>query len=99
MHFQAAAKQHWAIECQQLYGGSREWVAWWKKLAQSLPGVLREVKRYQAASQQGSSDAIRSRLEQAGFRDATHSLSQMAHQVLLSLEGASCMLNGMRRPE
>lgn len=91
--------ERWATECQQLYGGSREWEGWWKKFAPSLPGVLREVERYQAASQQGTSDAIRSRLQQAGYPDAKHSLSQMAHTVLLSLEGASCVLNGMRRPE
>ena len=91
--------QQWAIQCQQLYGGQREWEEWWKKFASTLPGVFEEISRHLASLQQAISDGVRNQLKRAGYPETAESLSRMAQNVLLHLEGVSCVLNGMRRPE
>jgi aryl-alcohol dehydrogenase-like predicted oxidoreductase len=57
------------------------------------------MERYAAAGQQGASDQIRQRLQQAGYEAAGDSLSQMALRLLAGLDGLSCVLVGMRRAE
>jgi hypothetical protein len=91
--------ERWATECQQLYGGTPEWDGWWDRFADILPPVLEEVGRYVGSSQQAASNAVRAQLESAGYPATGESLSRMAQNVLLSLDGVSCVLVGMRRPE
>jgi hypothetical protein len=94
--------ERWATECQQLYGGSPEgpqWDAWWNRFADILPPVLEDVGRYVGSSQQAVSDEVRSQLELAGYPATGESLSRMAANVLLRLDGVSSVLVGMRRPE
>lgn len=91
--------ERWATECQQLYGGSPEWDGWWNRFADILSPVLEDVGRYVGSSQQAVSDEVRAQLESAGYPNTAESLSRMAQNVLLRLEGVSCVLVGMRRPE
>jgi len=91
--------ERWATECQQLYGGQPEWDTWWKGFAQTLPAVFEEIARYVGSSQQAVSDAVRAQAERAGYPATGESLSRMANNVLLHLDGVSCVLVGMRRPE
>ena len=91
--------ERWAVQSQQLFGGTSEWDVWWTRFAQGLPAVLEEMERYVNASQQVVSDEIRAQLKGAGYPDTAESLSRMAQNVLLHLDGVSCVLNGMRRPE
>lgn len=91
--------ERWATECQQLYGGTAEWDGWWNRFADILPPVLEEVGRYVGSSQQAVSDEVRAQLERAGYPAMNESLSRMAQNVLLHLDGVSSVLVGMRRPE
>jgi aryl-alcohol dehydrogenase-like predicted oxidoreductase len=91
--------ERWATECQQLYGDERAWQEWWGRFSQMLPAILEEASRHVAASQQDTSDAVHVQLKLAGYPDGGETLSQAALNVLLGLEGLSCVLVGMRRPE
>jgi aryl-alcohol dehydrogenase-like predicted oxidoreductase len=91
--------QQWATQCQQLYGDREEWRKWWGEFVKKLPEVFEEISRYLAASQQAVSDAVRAQLTLAGYPETRESLSRMAQNVLLRLDGVSCVLNGMRQPE
>jgi len=91
--------ERWATECQQLYGGQPEWASWWKRFAQTLPAVFEEIARYVGSSQQAVSDEVRAQVEGAGYPASGESLSRMANNVLLNLDGVSSVLVGMRRPE
>ncbi len=91
--------QQWATQCQQLYSDREEWKKWWSEFVARLPEAFEEISRYLAASQQTASDAIRAQLTLAGYPETRESLSRMALNVLLHLDGVSCVLNGMRRPE
>ena len=69
-----------------------------------VPAVFEEAARYIAKSQQQASDHVRGLLHTAGYPNdgATLSqptLSQIALNTLLNLEGLSCALVGMRRRE
>jgi len=91
--------ERWATECQQLFGGSSEWDNWWSRFAQTLPAVFEEIARYVGSSQQAVSDEVRAQLEHAGYPPTGETLSRMAQNVLLRLDGVSSVLVGMRRPE
>jgi aryl-alcohol dehydrogenase-like predicted oxidoreductase len=91
--------ERWATECQQLYGGQPEWANWWKRFAQTLPAVFEEIARYVGSSQQAVSDEVRAQVEGAGYPPSGESLSRVANNVLLNLDGVSSVLVGMRRPE
>jgi aryl-alcohol dehydrogenase-like predicted oxidoreductase len=91
--------QQWAIQCQQLYGERKEWQEWWKEFVVKLQSAFEEISRYVASSQQSVSDEIRAQLQLAGYPPSEQSLSRIAQNVLLHLEGVSCVLNGMRRTE
>ena len=94
--------ERWATECQQLYGDGpkgKEWSAWWDRFSKTLPAALEGVGRYVGSSQQAVSDEIRAQVESAGYPPSGESLSRMAGNVLLNLDGVSCVLVGMRRPE
>jgi aryl-alcohol dehydrogenase-like predicted oxidoreductase len=95
--------ERWAMECQQLYGEHKEWQEWWSRFVAMVPAVFEEAAKFVAKSQQKASDHVRGLLLQAGYPDATSektaTLSQMALNTLLNLEGLSCALVGMRRRE
>jgi aryl-alcohol dehydrogenase-like predicted oxidoreductase len=91
--------EKWATECQQLYGERDEWRDWWQRFSQMFPAVMSNAERYIAASQQETSDAVHVQLKLAGYDHPSASLSQAALNILLSLQGVSSVLAGMRRPE
>lgn len=102
--------ERWAVECQQLYGEREEWRAWWQRFSAMFPAVLEKMAQHVAASQQGVSDEVRAQLRSAGYptavsapegsgADGGASLSQMSISLVAQLEGVSCVLVGMRRPE
>ena len=91
--------ERWATECQQLYGDQSVWQEWWRRFLEMAPVVLEEAARHVAAAQQDTSDAVQVQLKLAGYPNHRASLSQMALNALLRLEGLSCALVGMRRPE
>ena len=90
--------ERWAVERQQLFGGTEEWDGWWNRFSQSLPAVFEEAERFVGCSQQAVSNEIRAQLQRAGYPPNGETLSRMAQNVLLGLDGVSCVLNGMRRP-
>ena len=87
------------MECQQLYGEHKEWQEWWSRFVAMIPAVFEEAARYIAKSQQKASDHVRGLLLAAGYPEDHATLSQMALNTLLNLEGLSCALVGMRRRE
>jgi aryl-alcohol dehydrogenase-like predicted oxidoreductase len=91
--------ERWAVECQQLYGGHKEWREWWQRFSQMLPAVLEEASRYVSEAQQAVSDEVRAQMKLAGYANGSATLSQVALSALLRLEGLSSVLVGMRRPE
>ena len=91
--------ERWATECQQLYGGQAEWREWWHRFTQLFPAVMAIAARHVAATQQDTSDAVHVQLKLAGYEQPGPSLSQAALNVILSLDGGSSVLVGMRRPE
>lgn len=91
--------ERWAQECQQLYGEHKEWQEWWSRFVAMVPAVFEESARFIAKSQQTASNHVRTLLLAAGYPDDHATLSQMALNTLLNLEGLSCALVGMRRRE
>ena len=76
-----------------------EWNPWMREFIEKMNGALAAIRRRIGARQQHVSDEIRERLIQAGYPARNKSLSRMALGVLSGLEGLSCTLVGMRRPE
>jgi len=91
--------QAWIIQTQQKYQQDARWIAWRDQFAELINPVLREVRLYLAARQQRVSDEVRARLLSAGYPSGERSLSRMALDVLVGLEGLSCVLAGVRRRE
>ncbi len=90
--------QGWLIECRRRFKGREEWNQWQDDFIPLLNRALEQIHRHLAAAQQLVSDMVRARLVgEAGYPPAQQSLSQMALNVLLGLEGLSCTLVGMRR--
>ncbi len=63
---------------------------------QLVSTLFEGIGRYCSGKEQGLSDEIRRNLFSAGYPETFESLSRMAMNVLSSLEGVSCVLNGMR---
>jgi aryl-alcohol dehydrogenase-like predicted oxidoreductase len=91
--------QAWLAQARGRFAQDPAFQKWLEEFAPRINSLLAEVERYLAAGQQGVSDQIRQRLQQAGYPDANDSLSQMALRVLAGLDGLSCVLVGMRRAE
>ena len=91
--------RQWATQCHQLHGSDPQWQNAWREFSAALAAALEQIPRYLGAAQQTVSDEVRARLLQAGYPPSSESLSRMAQNVLLHLEGVSAVLNGMRRPE
>ena len=62
-----------------------------------LHATFEEIERFVHAQQQSGSDAVRTKLDKAGYFRKLESLSQIALKLLTSLDGVSCVLVGMRR--
>lgn len=106
-HWEQVAGQHviapiqrWLTQSRQRFVGRAEWNQWQGGFLPLLNAALQGIHRHLSTTQQLASDLIRGRLvEEAGYPNRGESLSRMALNVLLGLEGLSCVLVGMRRPE
>jgi hypothetical protein len=89
--------QNWLQTCRQQYAGRREWDQWLEQFLPLINQALDGVQRHLQAGQQVASDEVRVALAQAGYPPSGESLSRLALNVLLGLDGLSCVLVGMRR--
>ena len=89
--------QDWLGRCRQRLAGSPDWQPWEEEFARLLHAALQEIQQFLAAIQQATSDRVRARLAQAGYPPSGESLSRLALNVLLGLEGLTSTLVGMRR--
>ncbi len=103
-HWEQAAGPHvirpiqgWLEQCRREQAGKPEWETWLQEFLGLINGALEGVGRHLMARQQAGSDQVRVRLAQAGYPPSGESLSRLALNVLLGLEGLSCVLVGMRR--
>ena len=79
--------------------GRPEWESWQEQFVPLVTGAFQGLHRHLSARQQPVSDQARVELAQAGYPPSGESLSRLALNLLLGLEGLSCVLVGMRRPE
>ena len=91
--------QGWLARCRQDLAKRAGWDEWQEEFIRRINAAFTGIDRYLSASQQKVSDEVRVRLAQAGYPPSGESLSRLALNVLLGLEGLSCVLVGMRRPE
>ena len=103
-HWEQAAGPHvirpiqmWLAECRRDLAGRPEWEQWQEEFIRLINGALESVQRHLMAAQQSVSDEARARLARAGYPPSGESLSRLALNVLLGLEGLTCTLVGMRR--
>ena len=92
-----APLQDWIEENGRTYGNNVLWGSWLQEFFPLLHATFEEIERFVQAQQQSESDAVRTRLYQAGYPKSSESLSQIALRLLTSLNGLSCVLVGMRR--
>jgi aryl-alcohol dehydrogenase-like predicted oxidoreductase len=105
-HWEQAAGPHvirpiqgWLGACRREHAGEPRWDQWQEEFLRIINAVFEGIERHVAAGQQAVSDEVRVRLAQAGYPPSRESLSRLALNVLLGLEGLSCALVGMRRRE
>jgi aryl-alcohol dehydrogenase-like predicted oxidoreductase len=91
--------QGWLQQARQTHGGRPGWNEWLDEFGRLINAALEGVERHLMAAQQEASDEVRVALAQAGYPASGESLSRLALNVLLGLDGLSCVLVGMRRPE
>ena len=103
-HWEQAAGPHvirpiqsWLQSCRQQSNGRPEWDTWLEAFIPLINEALDGVHRHLQAGQQAVSDDVRVTLAQAGYPPSGESLSRLALNVLLGLDGLSCALVGMRR--
>ncbi|MCI0622898.1 MAG: aldo/keto reductase [Acidobacteria bacterium] len=89
--------QRWIEENGRRHGNNILWGSWIQEFFPLLHATLDEVERFVQAQQQSSSDAVRIRFRRAGYPESSGSLSQMALNLLMSVDELSCVLLGMRR--
>jgi aryl-alcohol dehydrogenase-like predicted oxidoreductase len=89
--------QQWLQTLRHTQQGNPIWDDWLEQFLQLINPVFEAIERFLRAQQQPLSDEIRKRLLQAGYPETEHTLSQVALGILISLNGVSCVLNGMRR--
>ena len=77
--------------------GRPEWDQWLEQFLPLINGALDGVQRHLQAGQQEVSDQVRVALARSGHPPSGESLSRLALNVLLGLDGLSCVLVGMRR--
>lgn len=91
--------QRWLEDCRRNYQGNDFWGKWEEQFFQTIRDVLEKIERHLLLQQQEVSDQIRTLLEKSGYPQSQASLSQIAMNLLLNLDGVSCVLNGMRRKD
>jgi hypothetical protein len=89
--------QSWIQSCRRQYAGRPEWDAWLERFLPLINQALDGVQRHLQAGRQQDSDRVRAALARAGYPPSGESLSRLALNVLLGLEGLSSILVGMRR--
>jgi len=92
-----APLQQWVEENGRVHGNNVFWGSWLQEFFPLLHATFEEIERFVQAQQQSGSDAVRTRLYEAGYPKSSESLSQIALRLLTSLNGLSCVLVGMRR--
>ena len=92
-----APLQQWIEENGRVHGNNVFWGSWLQEFFPLLHATFEEIERFVQAQQQSGSDAVRTRLYEAGYPKSSESLSQIALRLLSSLNGLSCVLVGMRR--
>ncbi len=91
--------QAWLVDAREKSQQRPERGDWLREFVEQLNGLLPLMGRHIGAKQQGVSDEVRAQLVEAGYTGDGQSLSRMALGVLGGLDGLSCTLVGMRRPE
>lgn len=91
--------QGWLQRCRQTLAGRAGWEEWQSEFIRIINTAFDGIHRHLATAQQEVSDRVRIRLAEAGYPPSGESLSRLALNVLLGLEGLSCVLVGMRRPQ
>jgi aryl-alcohol dehydrogenase-like predicted oxidoreductase len=89
--------QSWLASCDRNYSKDMRWQAWRQDLVALITPLFDDISSILAAKEQPQSDAIRSRLYDAGYPESADTLSRMALNVLANLDGMGCVLNGVRR--
>jgi hypothetical protein len=91
--------QQWLAGAQQTLSAQPNWSEWQRDFVGTVNDLFEQLQRHLAARQQPLSDGVRRRLIQSGYPDTVppEPLSRMATRVLLSLEGLTSVLAGMRR--
>ncbi len=105
-HWEQAAGPHvirpiqgWLAQCRQALSSRPGWEEWHGEFLRRINAAFEGIHRHLSTAQQEASDQVRVELAQAGYPPSGESLSRLALNVLLGLEGLSCVLVGMRRPE
>jgi aryl-alcohol dehydrogenase-like predicted oxidoreductase len=105
-HWEQAAGPHvirpiqsWLQQCRRELAGHPGWDQWQEEFIRRVNAALGGIQRHLAATQQSVSDQVRVRLAQSGYPPSGEPLSRLALNVLLSLDGLSAVLVGMRRRE
>ncbi|MEW6325065.1 MAG: aldo/keto reductase [Nitrospirota bacterium] len=93
--------QQWLADARRALAHDGRWPEWERAFVEAVNTLFDSLHRHLAAGQQPGSDRVRRRLIRAGYPDTVppEPLSRMAVRVLLSLEGVSSVLVGMRRPD
>jgi hypothetical protein len=90
--------RRWIEGAESEHGSNPAWSLWIQQFFPLVQSTFEEIERLIQGSQQSVSDEVRKKLFEAGYPESTASLSQIALNLLLNLEGLSCALVGMRRP-
>jgi aryl-alcohol dehydrogenase-like predicted oxidoreductase len=91
--------QGWLAQCRHDLSSRPGWDEWQEEFIRRINDAFKGIDRHLAASQQKVSDEVRVKIAQSGYPPSGESLSRLAVNVLLGLDGLSCVLVGMRRPE
>jgi hypothetical protein len=89
--------QRWVKEMNERHDKEPAWDSWLQRLFPLIHSTFEEIERWVQGQQQAVSDEVRKKLRKAGCPENDHSLSQVSLNVLMSLEGLSSVLTGMRR--
>ena len=94
----AAPIAQWIEDVQSRVGQQPEFSSWLQQFFEILSETFEKVELQIRARQQVVSDTVRYRLMKSGYPHESQSLSQMALGTLISLQGVSSVLVGMRKP-
>ncbi len=90
----------WLSSVLQEVGDDPIFEQWQNEFLDEINPLLAQIGKYASAQGQVNSDRVRKKLVDAGYPERREvPLSQIALNLLESLDGLSCTLVGMRRPE